>query len=68
MDEDNPAIAQEVTRYVDELFPAYKDKHLLVAGGLADQPSRYLELIRLVRATDNKTQLRFTQLTAKADD
>lgn len=43
-------LAREVDRYTDVLYPAYKAGHLLVAGGVADQPARYLALINLVES------------------
>jgi hypothetical protein len=56
---------REVNRYVDVYFPAYEDKHLLVEGGIADQPARYVELIQLVRAIDRKTEAKYHAITAE---
>lgn len=56
---------REVDRYVDVYFPAYEDKHLLVAGGIADQPARYVELIQLVRSIDRETEAKYRAITAE---
>jgi hypothetical protein len=50
---------REVDRYVDTYYPAYEDKHVLVAGGIADQPARYVDLIQLVRRIDRETETKF---------
>jgi hypothetical protein len=42
------AVAAELDRYVDLYYPAYQEGHLLVAGGISEQPARYLELIRAI--------------------
>jgi hypothetical protein len=55
----------EVDRYVDRYYPAYEDQHLLVAGGIADQPARYVELIQLVRAIDRETEAKYHKITAE---
>jgi hypothetical protein len=57
--------AREVDRYVDAYYPAYEDKHLLVAGGIADQPARYIDLIQLIRAIDRKTEAKYRAITAE---
>lgn len=63
--EAGPRLVNEVDRYVDVYYPAYQDKHLLVAGGIAAQPSRYLELIQLVRRIDRETDTKYHQVTAE---
>lgn len=59
------AVVGEVDRYVDIYYPAYEDKHLLVAGGLADQPARYVDLIQLVRRIDRETESKFHEIKEK---
>ena len=49
--EATPALSQEVDRYVETYYPAYRDGFLLRPGGVAAQPARYLELVSLVRGT-----------------
>jgi hypothetical protein len=62
-----PETAAEVDRYVDSYYPAYRDGHLLVAGGLADQPARYVELVQLTGELDRAVQARFDAEQAKED-
>lgn len=59
----DPPLANEFDRYVEVYFPAYKDGHLLVAGGIADQPARYNTMIQLMRATAEKLEVRHLELT-----
>lgn len=47
--ESDPILSREVERYDQTLYPAWRDGHLLVKGGIGDQPARYLEIINLVR-------------------
>lgn len=56
-------VRTEVHRYLDVYLPAYDDGHLLVAGGIADQPARYLELIQLIRRTRTAAQAKYDELT-----
>ena len=50
----DPSLVSEMARHVNEYFPFYEDGHLLVAGGISDQPARslaYMSEIRRVWAT-----------------
>jgi hypothetical protein len=58
----------EVNRYVDSYFPAYQDGHLLVAGGLADQPARYVELIQVTRRLDRQVQQKFDAMNTESGE
>jgi hypothetical protein len=60
--EDQPALAQELVRYTGTYFPAYEDGHLLEAGGLADQPARYLDGMIAIRDTKRAVQARYDEL------
>jgi hypothetical protein len=44
---DSPArrpeqLVAEIHRHVNEYYPFYEDGHLLSAGGISDQPARYI--------------------------
>ena len=65
---ERPALAREAERYADVYFPAYRDKHLLVAGGLSDQPARYLAIIGIVRDMDARTQQRLLEIQQEDGD
>jgi hypothetical protein len=50
--EETPDLSAELDRYVDTYYPAYRDGHLLVKGGISDQPARYLDIVIAMRATE----------------
>lgn len=58
-------LAREVERYDDTLYPAYRDGHLLVKGGIGDQPARYLEIINLVRHYEISVEAKATELAKR---
>ena len=58
----------EIERYVTTLYPAYREGHLLVAGGLADQPARYLAMIRAMTGLSDKIEERYLELTKPPED
>lgn len=66
--ETDPARAREVERYVDTYYPAYRDGHLLVKGGLADQPARYLEILGVIAAVDSQVQQKALELAKENGD
>lgn len=45
----DPTLVSEMRRHVNEYFPFYEDGHLLVAGGISDQPARTLGYILEIR-------------------
>jgi len=53
-------LAQEVLRWKGVHFPMYMKGHLLIAGGIAEQPARWLEamlfLEDLQRQQDHKLE------------
>lgn len=57
------ALRREVERHVHEYYPLYKDGHLLVAGGVADQPARYLDYMRTIGAVERVQQAKYDALT-----
>jgi hypothetical protein len=63
--DESPAALQELNRYSDLYHPAYDDGHLLVSGGLADQPARYLDLIMALRISENQMQQKYDEVDAK---
>jgi hypothetical protein len=63
-----PGVVDEMLRYVNSYYPAYQDGHLLVAGGLADQPARYVSLVQLTRRYDAQVQEKFDELTREEEE
>jgi hypothetical protein len=47
--ETDPGLSADVDRHIDVLYPAYQDGHLLVAGGIADQPAHYVGMMGIIR-------------------
>jgi hypothetical protein len=50
---------------VDVLYPAYKDGHLLVAGGIADQPHHYLQMMGVIRDLDALGEATYRRIQAE---
>jgi hypothetical protein len=63
-DLESAALVRELERVADVYFPAYEQGVLLEAGGVSDQPARYLDLIGLVRELRADTQERYVALVA----
>lgn len=62
------SMVAEVYRYVNSYYPAYEDGHLLVAGGISDQPARYIALVQLTQAYDRMVQAKYEELREKDND
>lgn len=60
-----PAVYAELELYVLTYWPAYRDGHLLVAGGVADQPARYLDMINEMQAAGVAAEIKYLEITAK---
>ena len=58
----SPESRAELRRYVDSYLPAYRDGFLLVHGGLADQPARYVELIQLGRRLERQVDAKYLEV------
>lgn len=61
-------VREEVGELLQLLVPAYDAGHLLVAGGLADQPARYVEMIQLVRATRDRVSERLREIETEGGE
>jgi hypothetical protein len=57
----------EMRRYVDTYLPAYTDGFLLVPGGIADQPARYVELVQLGRSYQRTVEAQYVKVRAGND-
>jgi hypothetical protein len=62
MQEKDPALVAEVNEHVRVYFPAFEHGALLVAGGLADQPARYLELMARIGQTKALTEAKHAEI------
>lgn len=60
-------LAAELQRYLDLYVPAYEDGHLLVSGGLADQPAGYLTTIQAVRSMRLAINAKWDELRAEQE-
>jgi alkaline phosphatase len=63
--ETDPTMSAAVDRAVDVLYPAYKDGHLLVAGGIADQPHHYLQMMGVIRDLDALGEATYRRIQAE---
>jgi hypothetical protein len=65
---DPRSVVHEVERYIDVYHPAYQDGHLLVQGGIADQPSRYLAIIGEIRAASARVERKMLEISKENAD
>lgn len=63
-----PAAVQEMDRHVDRYYPAYQDGYLLVAGGIADQPARYLAMLEQIGQYERKAQAKYDDVKEQTAD
>lgn len=47
---------------MNEYYPFYEDGHLLVAGGISDQPARTVAYMLEIRRLKNKVDERFLEI------
>ena len=60
-------LRREMDRMWSEYYPLYsKDGHLLVTGGIADQPARFMEYMRAIGETVKAMEAKHTEI-AKGD-
>lgn len=65
--EAEPRLVRELERMRLEYFPLYRDGHLLVAGGVTEQPARYLGYMRELSAMERLVEGKINSLKAKND-
>lgn len=65
--ESDPRLVREVERMRLEYFPLYQDGHLLVEGGVAHQPAKYLDYMRALSVMDRIVELKSTPQHDEAD-
>lgn len=59
---------EELDRYLTLYWPAYEKGHLLTAGGIGDQPARFLEFLAAIEATRERIDARWLELRPIDDD
>jgi hypothetical protein len=68
MQETDPHLSREVDTHL-RYYGAYDRGVLLVAGGISDQPARYVELMALIDQQKNETEAKHLELLkANADE
>lgn len=67
-EEATPALSAEFDRYGTTYYPLYKAGHLLVKGGVSDQPARYLDYMVAIRTTEDAVQRKFDEVDAAEED
>lgn len=63
----DPSLVAEINRHVNEYYPFYEDGHLLVAGGIADQPARTVTYMLEIKRVSQLVDLRHAELTQGED-
>ena len=61
--ERTPDLVAELDRYLAAYVPAYEGGHLLVAGGISDQPARYLAMTHQIMALGQRSDAKYRELT-----
>jgi hypothetical protein len=62
--DDTPELAAEFDRHLGTYYPLYRDGHLLVAGGVGDQPARYLDYMITTRSMEDAVQNKLDEMRA----
>lgn len=57
----DPLLVSEMHRHVNEYYPHYEDGHLLIAGGIADQPARYLAYMNEIGRTRETVDQKYAE-------
>lgn len=60
----DPELVAEINRHVNEYFPFYEGGHLLVAGGISDQPARWVAYMLEINRDQQLVDLKFAELNA----
>jgi hypothetical protein len=61
------ALSREVDARLEH-YPEYERGVLFRAGGIADQPARYLELMRRIDSMKNATEAKYLKLLEEKDE
>jgi hypothetical protein len=63
----SPNLMREIDVMRVELYPGWQQGHLLAAGGLEDQPARYLEFMRLFDVMRTLVDKKYLELRPQSD-
>lgn len=61
-------LREEVLRWKHTYFPLYEKGHLLVDGGIADQPARWLEAMLYLENLSARMDAKHVELTRPPED
>lgn len=64
----NPHLSGEIETYRRELWPLWEKGHLLAAGGVEDQPARYLDMMREFDRTQLLVDLKAKAVSAESEE
>jgi hypothetical protein len=62
------ALREEILRWKHEYFPAFQKGWPLVAGGVADQPARYLAAMLYIESLEDRKQEKYLEKTRPDGD
>jgi hypothetical protein len=63
-----PSLREELWRMEQQWFPLYEKSNMLVAGGIEDQPARWLDWMQAIERMNNLSELRYLELTSPERD
>ena len=61
-----PEVRREILRWKDQ-YPDFKKGHLLVAGGISDQPARWIEAMHCLESLDQRQQSKYLEIKKASD-
>lgn len=66
--ERQPLLFAEFEDHTGTHWPAYKSGHLLVSGGIADQPARYVDVMHAIADVVARSDEKYFELTKPEAD
>ena len=55
-------------RYMTTYWPAYRDGNLLVGGGIADQPARYVAMVHAIADLADRSDEKYLALQKESKE
>jgi hypothetical protein len=66
--ETEPDLAREIDRHIALYYPQYERGVLLVAGGMSDQPARFLELMARIEGVKSNVEAKYLEIKQKESE
>ena len=63
-----PELRREILRWKDQYYPLFRKGQLLVPGGIAAQPARWLEAMLFLESIEKRQETKFVEIRRKEDE